>query len=176
MSSVVSGVWRQPQNTKIPSITHLFSVRVPITANTTSTYQIPANTSNPVQLSPTQAPLNYSSAQNPSLPNNKPQQGLRFFVTDMAVRDTGTALAGSGATTGATVALVDVTQSNIVVASIPFSAGAFVPYVRGTVQFGTASINPYDQLAITFTAQTGGTPSTSIGFTVDVFGYFQQAV
>ncbi len=175
MSSVVSGVWRQAQNTKIPAITHYFSVRVPITANTTTTYQIPANTSNPVQLSPTQAPLNYSSAQNPSLPNNKPQQGLRFFTTGMVVRDATSALTGAGGTP-ATVALVDVTQANAVIATFTTVAGTNTPYGKVEVTNGSVIVNPYDQLAITFTAQAGGTPSTAIGFTVDVFGYFQQAV
>lgn len=176
MSSVISGVWRQAQNTKLPAISHLLSVRVPITANTNTTYNIPANTSNVVQNTAAQQPLNFAPQQNPVLPNNKPQQGLRFFTTEMIVRDANAALTGAGATTPSSVTLVDVTQGSAQVAGVSPSAGINSVYLRGAIVGGAVIINPYDQLAIVFTAQAGGTPSTATAFTVDILGYWQQSV
>lgn len=176
MSSVINGVWRQATNTKIPALTHNFSVRVPITANTTGTYQVPANTSNLAQLTPAQAPNNYAPQQSPSLPNNKPQQGSRFFVTQLVLRDATAALSGTGATTPANVQLINVTQGNAVIGQVGTVAGTNAPYTVGSITNGTVIVNPYDQLAVTFNAQSGGTPSTAVSFTLDVIGLYQQAV
>lgn len=153
--------WIAEQNTKLSADTHLLSYRVILTtANTSQTLNIPTSQTNPAQ------------ATFPGIaPTGEPQQGRRMFVTKLVVRDANGAIGG---TAGGGVSLVDVTQSNAVVAT----SGAITttaPYFVAPVTSGTVAVNPGDQLAVQYTAPTSGT-ATATGMTVDVFGYFQQGI
>jgi len=165
MPTLQSGLWQQEQNTKYPAVSHWFSMRVVLNAsNTTQTVPVPVYGTNPAQ------------AVFPGIqPTGEPQQGRRFFVTEIVVRDANGNLSGAGATAGGTVDLLDVTTSTTV-ATVTSPANATMPaYVRATITSGLGVINPNDALSIVYTKPTGAT-ATATGFTVDVFGYWQQGV
>ena len=159
-----NGLWLAEQNTKIPAITHVLSYRVQLTAaNTTQTVAIPSAVTNPAQ------------AVFPGIqPTGQPQQGRKLIVTGMVVRDANGPIGG---TAGGSVALQDTTQA-LTVASVasPTAAGANPPYTKAELTTGTAFVNPNDSLAIVYTAPTTASGTTGTAFTVDVFGYWQQAV
>lgn len=159
-----NGLWLAEQNTKIPAISHVLSYRVQLTAaNTTQTVAIPSAVTNPAQ------------AVFPGIqPTGQPQQGRKLIVTGMVVRDANGPIGG---TAGGSVALQDTTQA-LTVASVasPVTAGANPPYNKAEITTGTAFVNPNDALAIVYTAPTTASGTTGTAFTVDVFGYWQQAV
>lgn len=170
MPTLQSGFWQQEQNTKYPAISHWMSQRVVLTsANTTQTVATPIYGANPAQ------------AVFPGIqPTGEPQVGRRFFVTELVLRDQNGNLSGAGATAGGTVQLVDVTTGTngnpTVLATVTSPASATVPaYIRQAVQTGLGVVNPNDAVAIVYTAPTGAT-ATATGFTLDVFGYWQQGV
>lgn len=93
MSSINGGMWRAPQNTKVPAVSHLLSVRVTgvsfangtTPATSGNTFLLPQTFSNPAQYSPAQT-SNYAPSASPVLPSNEPQQGLRLYVTEIVAR------------------------------------------------------------------------------------------
>ena len=165
MATLGYGAWQGDPNTKIPGLTHLLTMRVQLTTpGVTQTVPIPDSTFNPAQV----------TKVSPVVPNAQPQQGRRFFTYMLAVRDPAGVLAPAGTSGGGTVALINQTQANATVASLTSTPGASSPVCQfATLTTSPVSINPYDQLAITFTQTTGAT-STAQGFSVDVFGYWQQ--
>lgn len=165
MPTLQSGFWQQEQNTKYPAITHWCSQRVVLSAaNTTQTVAAPIYGSNPAQ------------AVFPGIaPTGEPQVGRRFFVTELVLRDQAGNLSGAGATAGGTVQLLNAT-TNKVLATVTSPAAASAPvYVRSAVQQGVDVVNPNDAISFVYTAPTGAT-ATATGFSIDVFGYWQQGV
>lgn len=162
-----AGLWYADTNTKIPGLTHFFSYRVQLAnAGTTQTVALPDTSSNPAQVVKT----------NPLAPYNEPQQGKRFFPYLWVVRDPAGVLNPTGSTGGGSVALVDQTQANATVASLTSTIGATSPLVQYlTLTSAPVVIQPYDQLAITYTQSVSAT-ATATGFTVDLLGYWQQGV
>lgn len=164
MAMFGNNLWLAEQNTKVPAISHVLSFRVLLTAaNTTQTVTIPSTVLNPAQ------------AVFPGIqPTGQPQQGRKLVVTSLIVRDANGPLGG---TAGGSVALQDVTQA-ITIVSVPSqtSAGANAPYQKAEVTVGTAFVNPNDTLAVVYTAPTTPSGTTGTAFTVDVMGYWQQAV
>lgn len=159
-----NGLWVAEQNTKIPASTHVLSYRATLTAaNAGQTIALPSTVTNPAQAV-------FIGIQ----PTGQPQQGRRLFVTGLVVRDANGALGG---TAGGSVQLLNVTQGNAVIASqaSQTTAGANPAYVKTELTVGTVVCNPNDQLAIQYVAPSSGT-ATGTAFSVDVFGYFQQAV
>lgn len=156
--------WIAEQNTKLSADTHIISYRCLLNAaNTSQTLPIPTAQTNPAQ------------ATFPGIaPTGEPQQGRRFFVTKLVVRDANAAIGG---TAGGSVALIDQSQANAIVATqaSQTTAGSNPPYVVTTVANGTVAVNPNDTLAVVYTAPTAGT-ATGTAFTVDVFGYYQQGI
>ncbi len=167
MSYSGAGLWMADPNTKIPAISHLFSYRVLLAnAGTTQTIALPDTASNPGQVVKT----------NPVQAYAQPQQGKRFIPYIWVVRDPAGVIAPTGTSSGGTVALIDQSQSNATVATLTSTPGASSPLVQiVTLTSAPVVINPYDQLAITFT-QTSGATSTTTGFTVDLLGYWQQGI
>lgn len=165
MPTLQSGFWQQEQNTKYPAITHWMSQRVVLSAaNTTQTVPTPVYGANPAQ------------AVFPGIaPTGEPQVGRRFFVTELVLRDQNGNLSGSGATAGGTVALLNATTNTTLATVTSPAAASAPPYVRVAVQTGLGVVNPNDAVSIVYTAPTGAT-ATATGFTVDVFGYWQQGV
>lgn len=163
MAMFGNNLWLAEQNTKVPAISHVLSYRVQLTAaNTTQTVPIPSAVTNPAQ------------AVFPGIqPTGQPQQGRKLIVTSLIVRDANAALGG---TAGGSVTLQDTTQG-LAVVTMPSAtaAGANPPYVKVDVTNGTAFVNPNDALAVVYTAPTTGA-ATGTAFTVDVLGYWQQAV
>ncbi len=162
-----AGLWYADTNTKIPGLTHLLSYRVLLAATgTTQTVVLPDTANNPGQVVKT----------NPLQPYATPQQGKRLFPYLFVVRDPAGVIAPTGSTGGGTIALIDQSQSNATVAMLSSTVGATSPLVQyQTLTSASVVINPYDQLAVTFTQPTGAT-STVTGFTVDLLGYWQQGV
>ncbi len=163
MAMFGNGLWLAETNTKIPAISHVLSFRAQLSAaNTTQTIAIPSVVTNPAQ------------AVFPGIqPTGQPQQGRKLMVTEMVVRDANGAVGG---TAGGSIVLQDTTQG-LAVATLASSttAGANPPYTRTSITTGTAFVNPNDALAIIYTAPSTGTAAAT-GFTVDIFGYWQQAV
>lgn len=162
-----AGLWYADQNTKIPALSHYMSYRV-LLANTgtTQTIQLPDTANNPGQVVKT----------NPVQAYAQPQQGKRFIPYLWVVRDAAGVIAPAGTSSGGTVALINVSQSNATVATLTSTPGASSPLVQFlTLTSAPVVINPNDQLAVTFT-QTSGATSTTTGFTVDLLGYWQQGV
>lgn len=126
MSSIQGGMWRAPQNTKIPALSHVFSFRVtgvnPTLGAAATLVQLPATYSNAAQVTPAQNSVNYAPTASPVLPNNEPMQGLRLFVTQMVVRDAnGTIGSNTTATNSTVIALIDQNYN---------SSGAYTPTVN----------------------------------------------
>lgn len=164
MAMFGNNLWLAEQNTKVPAISHVLSYRATLTAaNTTQTIAIPSAVTNPAQ------------AVFPGIqPTGQPQQGRKLVVTGMVVRDANGPIGG---TAGGSVTLQDTTQGLAVVSQAsPTTAGQNPPYTKTEVTTGTAFVNPNDALAIIYTAPTTASGTTGTAFTVDVFGYWQQAV
>ena len=163
MAMFGNNLWLAEQNTKIPAISHVLSYRVQLNAaNTSQTVSVPSAVTNPAQ------------AVFPGIqPTGQPQQGRKLIVTGLVVRDANAALGG---TAGGSVTLQDTTQG-IAVVTQPSSttAGQNPPYTKTEVTTGAAFVNPNDALAIIYTAPSAGA-ATGTAFTVDVLGYWQQAV
>lgn len=162
-----NNVYLLEQNTKYPALSHVMSVRVSLTsAGATTTFNVPTTFNNPAQL----AIAGFAAT-------GEPQQGRRLFVTELVVRDVAGNLSGAGATGGGTVQLIDTTlQPNVTVATVTSPANATqAPYVRQSVQTGTAAVGPQDTLSIVYTQPTGAT-ATATSFTVDIFGFWQQGI
>lgn len=165
MPTLQTGFWQQEQNTKYPALTHWLSQRVLLSAaNVTQTVAAPIYGANPAQ------------AVFPGIqPTGEPQQGRRFFVTQLVLRDQNGNLSGAGATAGGTVALLDAT-TGVTIATVTSPAAATAPpYVVAPITTGLGVINPNDAISFVYTAPTGAT-ATATGFTVDVMGYWQQGV
>jgi hypothetical protein len=183
MTSYNQGLWRGPQNTQIPSINHILSFKVAYTAlgvGGTTTIALPSTTGlGSAQYTAAQSPTNYAVTASPCLPNNEPQQGLYTYVTSLAIRNlVGGPLTFTGATLNANaVQLIDVTQSNAVVATLagPAAAATAAPYYVANITQGLVQIAPYDALAVTINASTV-VASANTGFVLDVFGYYNQAI
>lgn len=153
------------QNTKYPAISHVLSARVqPASAGANTTFNVPTTFNNPAQL----AIAGFAAT-------GEPQQGRRLFVTEMTVRDVAGNLSGSGATAGGTVQLVNTTTGQTVATVTAPASSTQAPYVRAMVTTGQAVVGPQDTLSFVYTTATGAT-ATVTGFTVDVFGYWQQGI
>lgn len=154
--------WIAEQNTKIPADTHVLSYRVQLSAaGAGGTFTIPTSQTNPAQ------------AQFPGIaPTGSPQAGRRLFVTRLCVRDFNGSLGGTG---NATVTLQNATQS-LAVASAVVPSGTLTQsnVTIAPVTSLNCVINPNDTLAVIHAAGAG--TSVGTGFTVDVFGYFQQGI
>ena len=165
MPTLQTGFWQQEQNTKYSALTHWLSQRVLLSAaNVTQTVAAPIYGTNPAQ------------AVFPGIQHTgQPQQGRRFFVTQLVLRDQNGNLSGAGATAGGTVALLDTTTgATIATVTSPATASA-PPYVVAPITTGAGVINHNDAISFVYTAPTGAT-ATATGFTVDVMGYWQQVV
>jgi hypothetical protein len=165
-STNVPGLWLGDQNTKIPSLSHLLSYKVNLSAaNTTQTIVIPTTYQNPAQV----------VLPGPA-PSGEPPQGKRFFATHLVVRDANGPIGG---TAGGSVALLDQT-TGVTVGSVasPTSAGANpVANIGALTQLpANGAINPNDTLAVVYTQPTTANSTTGTIFTLDVFGYWQQNV
>lgn len=169
MSSLSNGLYAAPTNTKIPAISLRYSIRVNLTAaNTSLTLPFPVQNTNPAQVT---TPFAIT-------PGSEPQQGLPFYVTQLIVRNSNGNLSGTSASAGGTVSLVDVTQSNAVVMTLsaPVTGTLNPTYISATALPAVpVIIQPLDTLAITYTAPTGAT-ATSTGFSVDVIGYWSLGI
>lgn len=168
MSSLFTGLYSAPTNTKIPALSMRYSVRVNLTAaNTPLTLPFPTQT-NPLQL----------TTPSPITPGSEPQQGLPFFTTQLVVRSANGNLSGTGASAGGTVSLINVTQGNAVIMTLTAPAtGTLNPaYVTTTALPAVPVIvQPLDQLAVVYTNPTGAT-ATATGFTLDVIGYWSMGL
>lgn len=201
MSSVGNGLWRGPQNTKIPGPSLVLSYRASgLTAAAAATILVPSTVYNPGQVAAAAAPYNYAPQASPVIPNASPQQGLRCLVTELIVRDitnaSGQATLGSSSTVvslydanynGSTGVYTDSNASGftpaafgsantVLAVTVPATAAAGNQTPFAHVAQGTGAlivIRPYDQLAINLPASTGG---TATGFTLDVIGMWVQAV
>ena len=89
------------------------------------------------------------------------------------IRDANGNLGGSGATAGG-VSLVDATSFQFLVQTGTLAAST-PPYQVFAVTSGIAVVNPNDVLQVNYVAPTGAT-ATATGFTIDVFGYYQQGI
>lgn len=111
MSSLNNGLWRAPQNTKMPGPSLILSYRVtglvPTTGTALQTFALPTTASNPAQYNQVQAPQNFAITSSPTATNNEPQQGLSLLVTQMLVRDANGILFGVAATNNTVVSLID---------------------------------------------------------------------
>ena len=174
MSTLQNGLDYCEQNLKFPAINRAWSFRVQLpTAGLTATVPLPSLYSNPGQL----------NVVSPVLPYNSPQQGRRFLAYMMAVRDVASAtfgtagnLSGSGASSGGTVQIIDQAQSNAVVATLTSAASASPPQAQiATLTAVPVIVNPYEQMAVTFTQPVGATASAT-AFTVDLFGFWQGGI
>lgn len=169
MSSLSNGLFAAPTQTKVPGVSLRWSVRVNLTAaNTSLTLPFPVQNTNPAQI----------TSGFPITPGSEPQQGLPFYVTQLVIRNSNGNLSGSGATTGAAISLVDVTQSNaVVMTATPPSSGTLNPaWITTTALPATpVIIAPLDSMAIVYTPPVGAT-ATSTGFTVDVLGYWSLGI
>lgn len=183
MTSYNQGLWRAPQNTQIPALNHILSYKVVYTAlgtGGTTTVALPSTTGlGTAQYTAGQSPTNYAVTASPCLPNNEPQQGLYTYVTHLAIRNlVGGPLTLTGATANANaVQLIDVTQSNAVVATLagPSAQATASPYYIQPITQGLVQIAPYDALAVTINASTV-VASSNTGFVLDVFGFYNQAI
>lgn len=174
MPSLQSGLYFCEQNLKFPGINQVFTMRVNLNAaGATQTVPLPALYSNPAQVTPL----------NPTLPQNSPQQGRRLLPHTICVRDVSSAtpnvagnLSGAGASSGGTVSIIDQAQSNAVVATLTAPASATpAQALIAVVTSAPVVINPYEQLAITYTQPAGAT-ATATGFTIDFFGFWQGGI
>lgn len=174
MATLQNGLYYCEQNLKFPGINQAWSFKVTLNAaGATQTVPLPALYSNIGQILPV----------NPVLPFNSPQQGRRFIPYTVCVRDVSSAnfgtpgnLSGAGASAGGTVQIIDQAQSNAVVATLTAPASASpAQALIVTLTAAPVVVNPYEQLAITYTQPTGAT-ATATGFTVDLFGFWQGGI
>lgn len=183
MTSLNNGLWRAPQNTQIPGISHILSYKVTYTAlatGGTTTLQFPSTTGfGTAQYTAAQAPTNYAITASPVASNNEPQQGCYLYVTSFAIRNlVGGPLTPTGATPNAnSVQLIDITQSSAVIATLagPAASATAAPYYVATVTNGNVAVAPYDILGVTVNGSTV-VASANYGFIIDVFGYHNQGV
>ncbi len=174
MATLTSGLYYCEQNLKYPGINQAWSFRMALTAaGTTQTTPLPGLASNPGQI----------TVINAVTPYNSPQQGRKFIPFALCVRDVSSAvpatpgnLSGAGASAGGTVQIIDQAQSNAVVATLTAPATASpAQALLTTLTTAPVLINPYDQLAVTYTQPTGAT-ATATGFTLDLFGFWQGGI
>ncbi len=182
MSSLNQGLWKAPQNSLIPALTHLLSFKVNYTAlgvGASTTVALPLTTGlGPATYTAAQAPSNYSISSSPVAANNEPQQGCQTYISHMMLRNLNAPLTPTGGTANANaVQLIDQSQSNNVIVTMagPAAAATAAPYYVASVTTGNVIVQPYDQLAITINAATA-VASTNTGFVVDLFGWTNQGL
>ncbi len=178
MTSFSNGVWRQAQNVRTPGWDMLLSARIQgLTPNSQAVqlFTIADPTRNPAQI--VGSPTNTAWTSSPTIQNNEPQQGARFFLTSITLADPNGSLRDTG---NIVLNINNLDQGGVVVngavtisgGSSPTADGQATTYPVGGGLYGANSVNaikPYDRLQLSIQTPSN-TTSTATALTVILHG------